>query len=249
MKIRHTIGLCIALCWTAMGNAQDFDATLRNVPMEQRKSTQFKLFQPSDLADSTLRKNYVGIRVGANVSNFVGDAAGTSGLVGFRVGILYGRRFNRRASAQIELAYSKQGAQQDESTLQTGILLDSGLTIASKYNYVALPISFKYYPSDNLGLFLEAGARAALLLNAELQGTGGAYASTEDDRIDIAERLNATDIGAFLGVGFSFHQNVDFALRYHYHFTNYIDNAHSLTESSGTFRNALIQATLGFYLF
>ncbi len=248
MKIKHTFGFLLVCLCTVQIQAQTFDKTLNKIPLENRSQNQFKLFQPRFFADSLFSKNYYGFRVGANISNFVGDAEGTSALIGLRIGVLYGRRFNNRASVQLELAYSKQGAQQDEETLQTGVLLDSGLTIATKQNYLALPITFKYYPSQNTGLFLEAGARAAFLLKGELQGTGGQYDRTTDDRIDIADGLNSLDAGILLGVGFTFHKKVDFNLRYNFNFTNYIDEASSLTVDSGNYRNSLLQASIAFYL-
>ncbi len=252
MTFHRSFSLLLTLLWAGVTAptlmAQRFDSTLNKVPAEQRQTAQFQLLRPKIFSDSTLRKNYVGVRVGTNVSNIVGDAVGTGSLVGLRIGALYGRRLTAKSALQIEFTYSKQGAQQKEPELRNGILLDSGLTIASKYNYVALPISYKQYLTQSTGLFLEAGARIALLLNAELQGTGGSYTFIPNGRIDLVERLNPLDVGAFLGLGFTFHQSVDFTLRYHYIFTNHIDLAHPMTQNTGVFRNALLQASLGFYL-
>lgn len=239
--------MLLCLAFTGV-QAQSFDNTLNKISIEKRKQKQFKLFQPSSLSDSVFKKNYFGFRVGANVSNFVGDVEGTSNLVGLRLGLQYGRRFTPQTSLQVELAYSRQGAQQSEENLRTGILLDSGLTIATKQNYIAIPITVKYYPSNNLGLFLEGGARVAFLVSGELQGRGGEYANATDDRIDIVDGLNGLDAGAILGLGYTFHKNVDFAIRYNFNFTNYIDEASNLTVDSGNYRNSLLQASIAFYI-
>ena len=229
-------------------HAQDFGKTLEKIDLEQRETKSFQLFTPRNFTDSTLSKNYLGVKFGANLSNFTGDVAGTNGLVGLRIGLVYGRRLSSKTSLQAELAYSKQGAQQDAEQLQTGILFSSGQTISSKYNYLALPITVKHYPFKEHGVYLEGGIRFAYLLKAELQGTGGIYSSTSDDRIDVKSLLNQQDIGLVAGVGYSFFRNVDFSVRYNYNFTDYLDTSESLTADSGTFRNSLWQFSLGFYL-
>lgn len=227
--------------------AQTFTKTLEKIDLAAHKESQFHPLRPAFFTDSLLKKQYIGIKVGANLSNFSGDASNTGNLVGLRASLCYGRRISRKITLETELAYSKQGAKQTGKLLKTGILLDSGQTFATKQNYLALPILLKYYPLKKAGLFLETGVRAAFLLNAQLQGRGGTYAKTAKDRIRIEKALKPFDFGILLGIGFSFYKNTEICFRYNPNFINYLNHKSLQAQKTGVYHNRLFQIALQLY--
>lgn len=232
---------------TSIVQAQDFGSTLNKLELNKREQKEFKLFKRS-FPDSSDTKLQYGLQLGANISDLLGDATGTSNQVGYLLGGFARYDYNSRWSFQAELNYSRKGAQQDSDSLATGVALDSGLTAASRYNYLSIPLNVRYYPWEDYGIYFTAGPSLSYLIHAELQGTGGEFSLTSDDRIDIADRLNKIDVGATVGIGFNWARMLDLTLRYQYSFTNTVDNAHARTTSTGSFNNRTVQVILGFKL-
>ncbi len=189
-------------------------------------------------------------------------------MVGLLVGADMGFRINPNLHFQIGLAFSKQGAQQDADSIQTGllqnrftsetpftvdslpqpiILLDTGISVASKYNYLALPISLKFYPWENNGFFVEGGARLAYLLSAEVEGFRGEFNNNRKG-INITDQIERFDFGILIGAGYKFRERVSFNLRYSQSFSNNVNTSNEKNVSSGSFRNRIYQATLSYYI-
>jgi hypothetical protein len=229
-------------------SAQEFDKTIQKISVEKTASEEFAIYTPEAFTDSVFRKYYFGLRIGANITDIKGDSKGTKNQLGIAIGLDGGMRLNRKTALQVGLAYSKQGAQQDADSLQTGILIDSGLVISSKYNYLELPITIRHFPFEDNGFFVEGGVKVAYLLKGELFGTGGVFDNTDTDRIKISDRMNRLDLGLIAGVGYSFRRTVDFSVRYNLNFLNHIDNSNNQTTSNGSFRNSIVQVSLGFYM-
>ena len=246
MNLKYFFRILILLIFiNGAAYAQDFNKTLDKVGIEKREQKQFGLFKRV-VADSTLSKWEYGVQLGANVSSVKGDAEGTAGQVGYSVGGFFRYNINTELSLQAELNYSREGARQDTDTLLTGVLLDSGLTAASRYNYINIPISLRYYPITDNGFFVTGGAFANYLIHAELQGTGGEFSLTSDDRIDIANRLNKLDFGFNIGAGYTWAKMLDVTVRWKQGFANTVDNNHERTASTGSYINKSIQVILGF---
>lgn len=244
MNLKPIFRILFLLCLSVgIAEAQDFDKTLSKVSIEQRSVEDFKIFKRS-YSDS-LKWQY-GLQLGANVSSLLGDAEGVSNQIGYLLGGFARYNVNQQWTLQAELNYSRQGAQQDGTDLLTGVLLDSGLTAASRYNYIAIPLSVRYYPWEDYGFFAMAGPTFSFLLNSELQGTGGEFSLTEDDRIDINDRLNRVDVGLNVGVGFTWSKNLDLTIRYKYGLLNTVDTGSSRTVANGFFNNRSVQILLAY---
>lgn len=239
--------LCLMFFCTISGisQAQDFGNTLDKLEIKQREQKEFGLFRRV-FPDSSSSKLHYGLSLGANISTLLGDAEGTTNQVGYLLGGFARYDMNSKYSIQVELNYSREGAQQDAEDLGTGLALDSGLTAASRYNYLSVPISIRYYPWHDYGFYVSGGPSVSYLLGAQLQGTGGEFSLTSDDRIDVADRLNKLDLAAQLGIGFTWAKMLDLNVRYKYSFTNTVDNAHNRTVDSGSFTNKSVQVILGF---
>ncbi|MGB0526105.1 MAG: porin family protein, partial [Flammeovirgaceae bacterium] len=232
-SLNYLVRILILLCLTTgITQAQDFNKTIGKLDLNNREQKEFSLFKRT-FPDSATKKLQYGIQIGANVSDLLGDTEGTSTQVGYVIGGFARYDINRKWSVQAEISYSREGAQQDGDSLGTGLALDSGLAAASKYNYVSVPLSVRFYPLEDYGFYLTGGPHFSYLVHAELQGTGGEFSLTSDDRIDIADRLNKVDLGAHLGVGFTWAKMLDVTVRYKYSFTNTVDNNHSRTISDG----------------
>lgn len=248
MNLKQLFRIFILLCVaTPVVQAQDFDKTLSKLDLNQREQKEFKLFHRA-AKDSSGTKLTYGLQFGANVSDLLGDANGTSSQIGYMIGGFAEYDIKPDLIFHVGLNYSREGARQDGSELQTGVSLDSGLTAASRYNYLSVPINLRYYILEDYGFFVTGGPTLGYLLGAQLQGTGGEFSLTSDDRIDVADRLNKLDLGLNVGIGVTWAKMLDFTIRYKRSFTNTIDHTHERTASSGTFANKSIQVIFGFRL-
>lgn len=109
------------------------------------------------------QKFQVGLKAGANVSNFTGSDlqnVKTNTLVGFHAGGLINLKFGPVFSIQPELLVSSQGAKLESATGKENF----------KATYATLPIMLKLQ-SPGAGLYIEAGPQFGLKIGDNASGT------------------------------------------------------------------------------
>ncbi|NHN25216.1 PorT family protein [Flavobacterium jejuense] len=148
-----------------------------------------------------------GAKAGLNLSNFSGDAEGTSTKVGFQVGALAEIMISDKFAIQPELVYSSLGAKSS----------DEGFDYTSHLNYLNIPVMAKYFVAE--GFSLEAGPQIGFLLSAKDKGDG------ED--VDTKEYYNSTDFGMNVGAGYDVTENINLGLRYTFGLSNIAKDAPS----------------------
>ncbi|XMO86254.1 porin family protein [Algibacter sp. AS12] len=95
-------------------------------------------------------------------------------------------------------------------------------------NYLNLPLMGKYYISK--GFSVEAGPQIGFLLSAK------------NEDIDVKDNFKTVDFGANLGIGYKLDSGLNFGARYNLGLSNIND----VEGSSDSFRNGVIQVTVGY---
>ncbi|ARS37179.1 porin family protein [Pontibacter actiniarum] len=119
---------------------------------------------------------YFGVKAGANLSNFTGDAEGTSTQAGFHGGLYALYMESQHFGIQPEVYYSAQGA-----AIENGHL---------RLHYVTVPIMLKVFPAPAFSV--QAGPYAALLLSSKV----------ETDSYPAQYNGNGQDFGLAYGLSF-----------------------------------------------
>lgn len=155
-----------------------------------------------------------GAKAGLNLSNFAGDAEGTSTKVGFQVGAFAEIKISYKFAVQPELLFSAQGAKAEESFSGPGYSFSSEDT--QKNSYINIPVMAKFYATEKL--YIEAGPQIGFLMSAnadfEETETFGGQTETFSGSIDNKEAFNSTDFGLNFGFGFNFTENIGAGVRY-----------------------------------
>ena len=139
-----------------------------------------------------------GVKAGANYTTFSGD--GTAGLgdfqykFGFVGGVAANIGLSESLSIQPELLYSMKGTE-----LKGGLLDDYNY----KFNYLDLPIFFRYTLADGKGPFLQAGPQLGYLINTKISDGDGNEIKTDADNFQKLELGYAAAIGYQLESGLS----------------------------------------------
>ena len=135
-----------------------------------------------------------GAKAGLNLSNFAGDAEGTSTKVGFQVGGFAEIKISDKFAIQPELLFTNLGAKEDEGKV----------TVTANLNYIAVPVMAKYFVAEKFSI--EAGPQIGFLMSAKAKADG--------ESIDIKEGFNSTDFGLNFGLGYNFTENIGAGVRY-----------------------------------
>jgi len=168
-----------------------------------------------------------GVKAGLNRAslNYSGPAINDLGVkYDFNAGIFASIPLFDNFYLQPELMYSAQGSGFTDS-----------IPADANYNYLNLPVLFKYQHAS--GLFAETGPQIGFLLSAQLKSNG--------QSIDNKNYTQSTDFSWVFGVGYKISAiNLGIDLRYNYGLTNTI----KANNASGTAKNSVFQIDL-FYQF
>ena len=177
-----------------------------------------------------------GAKGGVNLSHFTGDNAGNSYLyVGFNVGFFAEIPIANKLIFQPELLYSAQGSKASEPVFIDLVVYRADAIF--KFNYVNVPLMFKYEIVDKFSL--EAGPYIGFLTSAKLEATIDGVGS---DSMNFKNQLKSTDFGLNLGMNYDF-SNVIFAnARYQVGLTNIGD----ADDGGNKVKNSVYQLGLGF---
>ncbi|MBN8642544.1 MAG: PorT family protein [Flavobacteriales bacterium] len=146
-----------------------------------------------------------GAKAGLNLSNFTGDAEGTSTKVGFQVGAFAEFKVSDKFAVQPELVYSALGAKYDFF----------GFDVTETLSYLTIPVMAKYYVADAFSL--EAGPQIGFLMSAKAKADG----ESEDTK----DAYNSTDFGINVGAGYDVTENINLGLRYTIGVSNIVKDA------------------------
>ncbi len=132
----------------------------------------------------------IGLKAGANISNFNGSSnvstVKANTLVGFHAGVFLGLYLGNNFSVQPEVLFSTQGAKIDNGTTKDEY----------KLTYINIPVMLKY--RFNGGFYLEAGPQVGFNVHSTVSGTSQDFAKSTD--LAIAGGLGfSSKIG--LGIG------------------------------------------------
>jgi len=178
-------------------------------------------------SQSLLNRLHVGIKGGANYSNFKNANFETEGLAGYHGGLIVNFKLTDKWSIQEEFLYSTQGAK-----IKNGInLTDQNL----KLSYLSVPLVIKYH--SNIGLYGELGGQANILVK-DAKNTGFK---------DFADKIDA---GAVAGFGYQFKngpvKGLGIGARYYYGLTKV--GKFTSSTINPDFKNNMVQASI-FYIF
>ncbi|WP_281233766.1 porin family protein [Flavobacterium gelatinilyticum] len=174
-------------------------------------------------SQSFLDRLHLGIKAGANYSDFSNAGFETEGLAGFHAGVAVALDINERFSIQEDFLYSTQGAK-----LKGGPLDGKEL----KLSYAAIPIVVKYKTS--FGLYFEAGPQVGILVSEDFKTLTHA---------DFAEKIDA---GMVAGIGYQFENGLGIGARYYFGLTD-VGKLKSASVNTD-FQNNSSQVSL-FYMF
>ena len=189
----------------------------------------------------------VGVKGGANLSFLIFDPdIQLDNLVrpGFHLGGFAHYAFADNFGIQGELIFSTQGGRFEGQIFQDGFTFDAEIT--NKFNYLAVPIIFKY--TANSGVTLETGPSLNFLLNAEITSElrgGGQNVSTD---VDFNDSLSGLDLNWVFGAGYELPSGLSFNARYSFSVSNAYDED-VVDPAIEEFFNAVFQIGVGFPLY
>ena len=161
---------------------------------------------------ATAQDSEVGIKGGANFSNFFNDEVDDQNLrIGFQGGLFFKAALTDFFAIQPELLYTQKGATTTYDNFFTG---EGEFT--QKLNYIELPVLAVINLGENLNI--HAGPYVAYLMGASVEN------EAENDDFNFVEDLNEgdyerLDFGLAVGVGFEF-EVLRFGVRYDYGLKN-----------------------------
>ena len=159
-----------------------------------------------------------GIKAGINASNFNGDVNNNEIRNGLHIGVVSEIIIDDKISIQPELLFSAQGFKNE----------DPAVYGKSKFDYIILPVLFKYYALDKLSV--EAGPQVGFLVNSFNRDING------NSKI---ENQNVVDFGVNLGLGYEISNGIFFQGRYNLGITNVNNN------NAVKYTNSVFQLSVG----
>jgi long-subunit fatty acid transport protein len=149
-----------------------------------------------------------GVKAGANLSTFGGDAEDAKSLVGFQVGGFAEIKLTDKFAIQPEVLFSTQGAKEEGSDLFGSY--ENKVTLG----YLNIPVMAKYYVAEKFSV--EAGPQIGFLLSAKSKFEAGG----ESEKTDVKDAYESIDFGVNFGAGYDFTENLSVGLRYNLGLSN-----------------------------
>ncbi len=176
----------------------------------------------------------LGVKGGLNLSQITSQKRDTR--FAYHYGIMAEFRVeNERFTFQPEILYSAQGYTSRSRAIHQ--------TYTEKYDYIAIPVMFKYYLSDELNL--QVGPQFSFNVKSErgYENNNGSSSQEIDKRA-----LKTFDFGIGAGVGYKFTNNLNLSIRYNLGATDIYRFSPQSQIQSQT-RNSVFQVSIGYYFF
>ncbi|MBS7232296.1 PorT family protein [Flavobacterium psychroterrae] len=153
-----------------------------------------------------------GVKAGANLSTFGGDAEDAKSLVGFQVGGFAEIKLTDKFAIQPEILFSTQGAKSEESGL--GYSYEDKILLS----YLNIPVMAKYYVAEKFSV--EAGPQIGFLLSAKDKYEFSDNGMSDSGKQDVKDNYESIDFGVNFGAGYDFTENLSVGLRYNLGLSN-----------------------------
>lgn len=143
----------------------------------------------------------IGLNTGATLFNFRGNSVveNSDSKIGFLAGISFEYYMNENISIKTNLNYERKSLSQSGGYYdENGIFIEMEANI--HYDYLTLPILFKYEFGNTNNFYVNGGPFLGLLLNAKIKGDN----SPSDDITSLNKKI---DGGLSLGIGTKFQLN------------------------------------------
>lgn len=157
-----------------------------------------------------------GAKVGLNVSSFSGGDADRNSLLGLHAGLVSEIAFSDKFSLQPELLYTRKGSEAQD-------------IVKIKLDYIAVPLLAKVYVAQNFSI--EAGPQFSFLINDKADFNERGLPDEDTDASNF-------DLGANLGLGYNFGENMFAQVRYNFGITTVAENP--------DIKNSAFQLSLGY---
>jgi len=177
-----------------------------------------------------------GVKAGANLATFTGDADDAKSKVGFHVGGFAEIKLTDKFAIQPEILFSTQGAKSEESGFGYSEEYKSNLS------YLNIPVMAKYYVAEKFSL--EAGPQIGFLLSAKEKFDYSGEDGSESGEVDTKDFYKSIDFGVNFGAGYDFTENLSVGLRYNLGLSNILE-----TEDGGTdakVKNSVFSLSVGY---
>lgn len=187
----------------------------------------------------TYSQNYqLGIKGGFNLSSFRGDNDNLNPIAGFHAGVFIDYKLSEIFSVQSEILYSGAGAKNSIDTAE------GKFRETLRLGYVSVPVMLKYYPVKRLSIGL--GGEAGWMVSARVKYDEASIVSEAGTcnkcTMDLMEKFT---VGIKTGVGYELDKQFIIEARYHLGLTDVYKNNNAV---SGTFRNSILQLSIGYKL-
>lgn len=164
----------------------------------------------------------------------------------FYAGAMAEYKINDKFAVQGELLYSPIGGKQEESVTYS----EGGVTVTGseksdfKLGSVQIPISAKYYATENLAFGL--GVNVGVITSAKVEYTttvsGMGISQSESGSEDIKDNVKTLNLAPFVGAEYTLENGLFFDARYNLGVSNLIKNP----EGNETLKNSFLQVGVGF---
>ncbi len=168
----------------------------------------------------------------------------------FYAGALAEYKFSDKFAVQGEVLYSPIGGKQEESVTYS----EMGVTVTGteksdfKLGTVQIPVSAKYYATENLAFGL--GVNFGIITSAEVEVTatlsgsalGQTFEESQGTTEDIKDNIKSLNLAPFVGAEYTLENGLFFDARYNLGVSNLIKNP----EGNETLKNSFFQIGIGF---
>ncbi|MEZ7526889.1 porin family protein [Cloacibacterium normanense] len=164
----------------------------------------------------------------------------------FYVGGLLEYKFTEKVGLQAELLYSETGGKMSESFSENvdGVILSGNQDIDLKLGNLMLPISVKYYPTENFSF--SGGLNFAFILSAKnkysINVSADGESLNESGTEDIKDETKSLNLAPFIGAEYQLPNGMFFDARYNIGVTNIVKDPMD-GESA---KNSFLQVGLGY---
>lgn len=168
----------------------------------------------------------------------------------FYAGIMAEYKFDDKFAVQGEVLYSPLGGKREESfsVSQMGVTVSGTAKSDFKLGSVQIPVSAKYYATENLafGVGMNFGIITSAKAEVTASATGSAMGQTASDtqsaNEDVKDQIKSLNLAPFIGAEYTLENGIFFDARYNLGVSNLYKNP----QGNETLKNSFVQVGVGF---